>query len=210
MPCAASVDGNPDSTKIMIQDLLKAYADILMRRQGPDVLPASPFLVKLAFASYCAVGLIALLIEGTFFRQPVQSVAAVLFDAALLCAWLWILVGVAGYPHRLRQSLSAALGCGAIIGFYTLPVVALLVIAPPETADAGAAANMPGGPQVQLPFFSMLAIVAYVVLLAWFATALGHICARALQLHAFAGLGLGIFYVLASLAIVGALFPLGS
>lgn len=189
-----------------MQVLLKAYTDILLRRQGPDALPASPFLLRLAFVAYVSVSCAGLLTDGTLLVKPLQSLAAVLFDAGLLCAWMWILLTVAGQPQRLRQSLSAALGCGAIIGLYTLPVLVLLVIWQPMPADG--AADMIIGAEAQLPLLSKIAVAIYVVLLAWYAAVLGHIFSRAMQIHTLGGLALGIFYIFASLAIVSALFPL--
>lgn len=176
--------------------LLKAYTDILLRRQGPDVLPASRFLLQAAFLAYFFVGLLALLIQDILLLQPVPGVLAALFDAFLLCAWFALLLSIGGYRHRLNQCLSAALGCGALIGLCMLPVL-VFVPTEPSTQDGGSPSSLALG-----------AVLFYVLLLSWFATVLGHIAARALQINALAGLALGIFYVLASIAIVSALFPL--
>jgi len=118
------------------------------------------------------------------------------------------MLGVDGYPQRLRQALSAALGCGAISGFYTLPILVILVIGQPAPLEGTTA--MESGSAQQLPIVSRIAVAVYVVLLAWYAAVIGHILARAMEIHSLGGLALGIFYVLASLAIVGALFPLGA
>ncbi len=207
MTLAASADARQSAAFVTMQVLLKAYTDILLRRQGPDALPASSFMLQLALAGYVAVSIAGLLIDGVLFSQPLLSLAAVLFDAALLCAWIWILLGVAGQPQRLPQSLSAALGCGAIIGLYTLPVLMLLVMWEPAPTAGAAATEITAEPS--LPVLARFAVAIYVVLLAWFAAVLGHILTRAMQIHSLAGLALGIFYVLASLTIVSALFPLG-
>ncbi len=172
-----------------MQELIKAYSDILLRRQGPDVLPSSSFLLQLAFISYCLVNLVALLIEGSLARSPLIATLAVVFDGALLGVWFWVLLSASGRPGRMRQTLSAALGCGAIIGLYMLPVVVLLRLVPRAES---------------------LAVLAYFLLLFWFAAVLGHIGSRALEIHPLAGLGLGIFYIFASLVIVSSLFPLGT
>ena len=172
------------------------------------MLPASPFLLQLALAAYLAVSFGGLLIDGTLVREFATSAAAIFFDAALLSAWVWIMLGVAGYPQRLRQALSAALGCGAISGFYTLPILVILVIGQPAPLEGTTA--MESGSAQQLPIVSRIAVAVYVVLLAWYAAVIGHILARAMEIHSLGGLALGIFYVLASLAIVGALFPLGA
>lgn len=191
-----------------MQVLLKAYNDILLRREGPEVLPASGFLLQIALAAYITVSVVGLLIDGTLMREFLMSVSAILFDAALLSAWVWVMLGVAGHPGRLRQSLSAALGCGAIIGFYTLPVLVVLIIGQPAQLEGAPAMDVDGAES--LPVLSRIAVAIYVVLLAWYASVLGHIFSKAMEINALGGLALGIFYVLASLAIVGAVFPLGA
>ncbi len=172
-----------------MQPLLQAYADILLRRRGPEILPASSFLLQLAFVSYCAVNLLALFIEGSLRQQFASATIAVFFDALLLCIWFGVLLAAAGYPGRLRQVLSAALGCGALIGIYMLPVIALMQL---------------------LPRAQSFAVLAYFALLFWYALALGHIVARAMEIHPLAGLAFGVFYIIASFLIVGTLFPLGA
>lgn len=172
-----------------MHSLLQAYADIMLRRRGPDILPSSSFLLQLAFVAYCAVNLLALFVEGSLRQQFASAAFAVLFDALLLCIWFGVLLGAAGYPGRLRQVLSAALGCGALIGLYMLPVIALMQL---------------------LPRAQSFAVLAYFALLFWYALALGHIVARAMEIHPLAGLGFGVFYIIASFLIVGTLFPLGA
>lgn len=191
-----------------MQELFRAYTDILLRRQGPDVLPGSSFLLRLAIAAYLGVSVIGLSMNGTLLQQPAMSLGAILFDAGLLCLWVWIMLGVAGQPARLRQTLSAALGCGAIIGFYTLPIIVVLLAWPPLPADGIAALEGEADPGFSL--IARIAVAAYVVLLAWYAAVLGHILSRAMDIHSLGGLALGIFYVLASIAITDALFPLGA
>lgn len=172
-----------------MQQLFKAYSDILLRRSGPDVLPASSFLLHFTFLAYCVTNLLALLIVGSLQEQTATALFAVLFDALLLCIWFGVLLGAAGFPGRLRQVLSAALGCGALVALYMLPLVALMQLVP----------------RVQ-----SLAVLAYFVLLIWYAAALGHIVSRGMEVHALVGLGFGVFYIIASFLIVGALFPLGT
>lgn len=208
MTVAASADARQSAAFQKMQVLLRAYTDILLRRDGPDKLPSSAFLVRLAFAAYIAVSFAGLLTDGTLLDQPLVSTAAVFFDATLLCVWAWILLGVADKRERLGQTLSAALGCGAIIGLYTLPVLLILVFWQPLPTDSAAAMEISGDPK--LPLLSLIAVAVYVVLLGWYAAVLGHIFARAIEIGPLAGLALGIFYVLASMAIVSALFPLGS
>ncbi|NNF50971.1 MAG: hypothetical protein HKN59_00905 [Gammaproteobacteria bacterium] len=208
MSPAASNDAIQGAALATMQVLFRAFTNILLRRDGPDVLPASPFLLQFALAAYLAVSFTGLLIDGTLLREFTTSAAAVLFDAGLLSAWIWVMLGVAGHPKRFRQSLTAALGCGAIIGFYTLPVLFILIAGQPVAVDDVAGTN--SDPGLQLPVLSRIAVAVYVVMLAWYAAVMGHILAAAMEIHALAGLALGIFYVLASLAIVGALFPLGT
>lgn len=172
-----------------MQQLLQAYADILLRRRGPDTLPDSRFLLQLTFVAYCASNLLALLVEGSLRRQFASASFAVLFDAVLLCLWFGVLLGAAGYPQRLRRVLSAALGCGALVGLYMLPVIAVMKL---------------------VPRIQSVAVLAYFALLFWYAMALGHIVARAMEIHPLAGLGFSVFYIIASFLIVGTLFPLGA
>lgn len=178
--------------------LLNSFSLILLHRQGPEDLPDSSWLLRIAFASYCLVGLVAMMVAGIFRSDPAAALLEITVDVAFLCLWYWALLSYAGFRHRLRQVLTAALGCGAMLGLLFLPVFALTMNSQP--ADPGLPASSA----------QLIAAFLYLALLMWTASVIGHITARALNLGYVTGLGLGILFVIAELTLITTLFPIDS
>ena len=176
--------------------LLNSFTQILLHRQGPEDLPASRWLLRMVFVSYCAVGLVAMVVAGIFRANPVAAILEVALDVSLLCLWYWGLLSYAGLRNRLGQVLTAALGCGTLLGLMFLPVFALTLTVQP--ADPG----LPATP------WQLIAAFLYLSLLFWTASVIGHITARALDLGYMTGLGLGVLFVVTELALISALFPI--
>lgn len=176
--------------------LLNSFTQILLHRKGPEDLPDSTWLLRATFASYCLVGLVAMLVSGIFRSGPGAAILEVSFDVSFLCLWFWGLLSFAGFAHRLRQVLTAALGCGTLLGVLFLPVFVLTLNAQP------AAPGLPATP------LQLVAALLYLALLFWTASVIGHITARAIGKGYVTGLGLGVLFVVAEIALINILFPI--
>ena len=162
--------------------LLRLFIDICLLRAGPQDLPAAPFLVGLTLAGYAFSGLAVLLpAEG-----GARAVGMVALDSLLLLAFVAALLRWRGHPARFRQTASALLGSGALLGLLLLPIIAL------SQAGEGLA---------------QLASPLWLVLFAWSLTVTGHVLRHALQLPFPAGVLLALVYFVLSLSLVQALFP---
>ncbi len=153
--------------------ILDVFLQIALRRRGPEDLPDSSFLLMAAGLVYVVVqGFLAVPVYGT----PVALVQSLILDLLMLCGCLWGMLRLAGHAPRFRQSLTAILGTGALLGLCMLPFTYWL--------DAAAA---PGKPAVG-PTIGLLAVVS------WSLVVNGHIFSRALSAPFIAGLALALAY----------------
>jgi hypothetical protein len=150
--------------------LLRTLFDITLLRKGPDSIPASMILLLLViglwlFSSLTVLSLIEQYDERDFIIGLYTALAGVVTYVAILVA--------AGHPSRALQTVTAILGCGALI---SLAFVAEFVLFMPLF-----------GPTVT-------GIVAQLILL-WSVPVEGHIIARALGRHWYIGIviAIGVF-----------------
>src|SRR5690554_3048467 len=107
----------------MMLALIQTFLLIALRRLGPEDLPASGFLLGLVAVAYVAMQL--LLALPVYGAGPVLA-RALLIDVALLVGFAWGLLSLTGHPRRLRQTLTALFGTGALFSLFMLPVNAAL------------------------------------------------------------------------------------
>ncbi len=181
---------------LAVNALLNSFTRILLNSQGPEDLPESHWLLRFVFVSYCAIGIIAMVVSGIFRSDPAAALLEVAFDVAFVCFWYWALLAYKGLRHRYVQVLTAALGCGTLLGLLFLPVFVLTLNAQPVDPA------LPATP------WQITAALLYLGLLCWTASVTGHITARALNLPYFTGLGMGVLFVVMELALINALFPI--
>jgi hypothetical protein len=154
-------------------ELLKAFVAIALRREGPEILPDSGFLLALTLAAYVALQMpVALLVFGA----NGDALRTILYDAGLLIVCLWALLWLMGYARRYRQTLTALLGTSALLSAVSIPFN--LWRESPVTAVSGTG----------LPSAFILAIVL------WSFVIDGHIVARALSRPFAIGLMVAIAY----------------
>ncbi len=147
--------------------LLRTFIDIIALRKGPEQVPHSWLLLALAVvamlvASFCALVLIERTVELDFRVSLLTIGAGVGFYAAVLV--------VTGYSRRVLQTLTAVLGCGAILTM--LVVVEYVFLRPLLGTD--------------------LAGVIGTLISFWSVPVEGHIIARAIDKHWFAGIAIAI------------------
>ena len=143
--------------------LIRTLFDIALLRKGPEDIPRSwvLFMMILAlwlFSSLAALALIERFDESDFFLGLFSATIGILCYAALVVA--------SGRSARLLQTISAILGCGALI---SLAFVAEYVLFLPFLGE------VPTG------------IVANLILL-WSVPVEGHIIARAIDRHWYIGI----------------------
>jgi len=153
--------------------LIRTFLEIALLRKGPEAIPASWLLFTIAvLLRYAVIAIsIGLIDELSFDGSRVEFVFWLL---SLFC--YGSVVVLAGKTARLAPALTAIAGIGAVIVFVQVVVfqVGVLVVS---------------GDRV-VPLLEMLQI--------WSVVVKGHIIARAVQWHWYAGLlvSLGIFFFL--------------
>ena len=97
-----------------MQAFIKTLFDIVTIRKGPDAIPYSWLLLNVATAMWF-LPLLALVAVVQDFGRSAVAVLVASWGLSLVCYAFVIML--AGYRNRLLQSLTAIIGCGAIIFF---------------------------------------------------------------------------------------------
>jgi hypothetical protein len=161
-----------------LQSILKAFWQITLFRAGPQSVPDSQPLLLLAAAMYIAANVLFI-----FAQYPAGSMPAVAVDFVLLSAWCAGLLAFFGHQGRVRQTLTAMFGAGALLQMITLPLVAL--------------------PELGIPL--AVTMLALVMVLLWSTAVHGYILSLALGKSFGIGIALAVVYFLLSNGIVGPL-----
>lgn len=106
-----------------VLSLIKTLTQIVLLQKGPDALPRAPVILVLCVILWMLSNAFALLSldgsrGGSFMLGLLISVVGLIIYA--------LLINAAGKADRIMQSLSAIIGCGAIISFVVLLFEALL------------------------------------------------------------------------------------
>lgn len=135
--------------------LIKTLFDIILMRVGPESIPRSPLM----FAVVASIWLGASVVTSAIFSSPGEATfsSSMLLAAVALCIYSGVVIST-GHRTRLLSTITAVLGCGAII--QAIFLVCLLTLEP-----------MVGRGQALLP--------SYIILL-WSVPVEGHILARAI------------------------------
>jgi hypothetical protein len=167
--------------------VLQAFLNITFRRQGPEDLPASRFLLLLAVGCY----LVLQFAVGMPYYDGLTAglLRSVLLDLGLLCGVLWLLLGLAGRQARYLQTLTAMVGAGAVLNVVLLPF------------NWWYERGVDSGTTELIPTAGIIAIVL------WSVTVNGHIFSRALSLPFITGLAISMGYFLMSVLIISRVAP---
>jgi hypothetical protein len=162
--------------------LLKTLVDITLLRKGPESIPRSAILFSLVvalwlFASLAVLSLIEQYDEEDFIIGLYTALAGIVAYSTL--------VVVAGHTSRVLPTITAILGCGALI---SLAFVAEFVLFMPLL-----------GP-------TATGLVAQLILL-WSVPVEGHIIARALDRHWYIGIVIAIGVFILQYVIYSAMAP---
>ena len=171
-----------------MQALLKAFWDIALWRRDPGCLPDSSTLVVMSAAAYAALSAV----QSWMLYGADQLFSRTAADLALLALPIWLLLVFTGRRHRLRQTLSAVLGTGALLSPF---VILLLTLKEPSADTYGLA---------------LLVWAGSVAVILWYVFVFGHIVRSALDTGLFTGVAIALTYVVASAAILTRIFPEGA
>ena len=98
----------------IVLPLLRTLLDIVLLRKGPEAIPRSNILFAMIVGFWLLSSLAVLsLIE----QYDEQDFIIGLFTALIGLVCYAVTVVMAGFPARVLQTLSAVLGCGAVISF---------------------------------------------------------------------------------------------
>lgn len=166
----------------VVQLLLQTLFDITLLRRGPEDVPHSWLVLTLCIGFWFA----ALLVTALMLQNFDTMDAGIAIGSATLGALCYVfLVAIKGFGARLLQTLSALIGCGAIISFAMLAVLVLVT-----------------------PFLGQnIANLGAFLLLVWSVPVKGHIIARAINWHWYAGIVIALSIFLLQLAFTQAMTP---
>jgi len=101
--------------------LVRVIWQIALLRQGPQVLPASTFLLWLVLGAHWATGVLL----GLFSFPVVEAMLSALAGTLIMAAVVHTLLLLYRQHHRLVQTLTALAGCEVLLGLLGLPPTAL-------------------------------------------------------------------------------------
>jgi len=165
-----------------VQAFIKTLFGIITIRKGPDAIPYSWLLLNVATAMWFLPLLALVAVVQDFGRS---SVVVLVASWALSLACYAAVIMLAGYRHRLLQSLTAIIGCGAII--FLAQVTSLVLLS--------------------LLLGAVFAQLAVYLLLFWSIYVKGHIISRAINRDWYVGLVIAIAVFLLQYAFSTAVSP---
>ncbi len=161
--------------------LLRFWLGLCLLRVAPQDLPASHWLLGFSVMCYATVSVLVMVLSYGF----ADGVRVALLELGLLAVFVGVLLYLLNKPARIRQTLSALTGAGALLG---LPAL-LLVMAAPESGTTQPAS------------------AAWLLLLIWNLLVTAHIMRHALSSSLAIGLGVALLYTLVSTQFIMTSFP---
>ena len=163
----------------MVQ-LLRFWLRLCLLQVAPQDLPASNWLLGFSILCYTVVSVLVMALSYGL----ADGVRMALLELVLLAGFIVLLLYLLDKPMRIRQTLSALTGAGALLG---LPALLLVITAPEHEA-------------------SPLSMV-WLILLIWNLVVTAHIMRHALSSSLVIGLAVALLYILVSTQIVVTAFP---
>jgi hypothetical protein len=176
-----------------MQPLVRLFIDIALHRKGPQDVPAAGAILGLTLLAYVALGAATLWPSAAGMRMLVGQLALDLLLTALFFGGLLALAGKAG---RVRQTLAALFGTGALLSAIALPFV---WVAARALADGAAAPGLEGPALLSTAALFMVLLASLLVT--------GHIMRHALDWNYAAGVLTAVAYFATSVGIFRRLFP---
>lgn len=172
-----------------MKELVRLFADIILHRRGPADVPPAGGLLGACLAAYLLAGALALA-PGA--RDPGTIPAQLALDLAIVVAVIGGLLILTRRAHRLRQTLAALFGTGALLSAASAPFI-WIAAASPDPAE----------PAPAVVFSSMMLVMLLVASL----LVTAHIVRQAMDWPYPAGLLVAIAYFGVSLEAFRHFFP---
>lgn len=170
--------------------LVRLFADIVLHRRGPADVPANRGVLGACLVAYLLTGAITLA-PGSGSAEEV--VAQLVADLVIVLVLFGGLLLVTGRRHRVRQTLTALFGTGALLSALSVPFIWM-------TAEAVQSGGQPGA-------VAVVGSTALLVLLVASLMVTGHIVRSAMNWPYAGGLLFAIVYFGVSLEVFRRLFP---
>ena len=132
-----------------MQQFLKVFLDIVLWRRGPQDLPNSGLLVVLTLVAYELVNLVQIALMEVSIAELLLYLVV---DPLLLMGGLWLVMMLFGRKDRWAQTVSAVLGCTALMAL-AVSVPMVLLVGP----------RMAGDPPAALQLLALALVIAFIL-----------------------------------------------
>ncbi len=132
-----------------MQQFLKVFLDIVLWRRGPQDLPNSGLLVALTLVAYELVNLVQIALMEVSIAELLLYLVV---DPLLLMGGLWLVMMLFGRKDRWAQTVSAVLGCTALMAL-VVSVPMVLLVGP----------RMAGDPPAALQLLALGLVIAFIL-----------------------------------------------
>jgi hypothetical protein len=150
-----------------VQLILKVFFDVILLRRGPEDIPKSALLLMMAIASAVVVNMLF----GAMVETVYETDFSLEFATELIKIASYIIVlAIFGLMSRLMQTMTAIIGCNAILGIVSIAVLML---------------------SQQFNIAELDGILAWLVIF-WLILVEGHIISRAVKLHLITGVATAV------------------
>ncbi len=172
-----------------MQQFLKVFLDIVLWRRGPQDLPNSGLLVVLTLVAYELVNLVQIALMEVSIAELLLYLVV---DPLLLMGGLWLVMMLYGRKDRWAQTVSAVLGCTALMAL-VVSVPMVLLVGP----------RMAGNPPAALQLLALGLVIAFILVV-------GRIIQLATDSNLLTGSAIATTYVVMFHALAGAIRATGS
>jgi len=172
-----------------VQQFLKVFLDIVLWRRGPQDLPNSGLLVALTLVAYELVNLVQIALMEVSIAELLLYLVV---DPLLLMGGLWLVMMLFGRKDRWAQTVSAVLGCTALMAL-VVSVPMVLLVGP----------RMAGDPPAALQLLALGLVIAFILVV-------GRIIQLATDSNLLTGSAIATTYVVMFHALAGAIRATGS
>ncbi len=150
-----------------MQLILKAFFDVILLRKGPEDIPRSALLLALVIGLAIVVNMLFdVMIETAYETDFSLEIAT---EIVKITSYVIVLM-MFGLMNRLMQTMTALIGCNAILGILSIGV---LMLAQP------------------LGIAELDGVLAWLVIF-WLILVEGHIISRAVKLHLVTGIAMAV------------------
>ena len=171
-----------------MQQFLKVFLDIVLWRRGPQDLPNSGLLVGLTLVAYELVNLVQIALMEVSIAELLLYLVV---DPLLLMGGLWLVMMLFGRKDRWAQTVSAVLGCTALMAL-VVSVPMVLLVGP----------RVAGDPPAALQLLALGLVIAFILVV-------GRIIQLATDSNLLTGSAIATTYVVMFHALAGAIRATG-